>query len=320
MIGLERITEIAKFRGTKLFVKGIIYVVLLSLGFVFLYPLLYMLATSFMGKEDLVSPYVVWIPRQFNLQNYLLAAIGLQFLPALKSSIVISLCSAAGQTFSCALVGYGLGRYKFPGRGVIFVLVLLSFIIPPQVILIPLFIQFSRLRMIFTYLPFIVPSALGHGLRGALFVIIYRQFIASLPRELDDSARLDGVGGLQLFLRIVLPISKSALLVVFLFSFVWNWNESYLSGIFLHSHQYPLSVRLSLLWSDVRQAMAIREDASLSADQIGAIRNAYFMAVQYRSEGLGMAASVMTISVPLLVYFALQRFFTESIERTGLVG
>ena len=320
MANLERVIAFTKFRGTNLLVKICIYTVLASLGFVFLYPLLYMVSTSVMGTEDLISPYVVWIPYQFNLYNYYLASIGLRFWSALQASAILSIGGALGQTLSCALIGYGLARYKFPGRNIVFILVLFTFIVPPHVIMIPLYIQFSRYGWIFTYLPFLVPCFLGQGLRGAIFVIIYRQFFATLPGELDDSARIEGLGGFKIFTKIMLPISRSAMLVVFLFSFVWNWNDYYLPSVFLRSESAPLSVRLSRLWTDIRQYIEIVKSGQVFSSYEDWWRNPYFLAIMNRNEALGMAASVLVICFPLLIYFLLQRFFTESIERTGIVG
>ncbi len=320
MIKMETLLGFLKFRGTNLLVKICIQIVLLSLGFVFVYPLLYMLSTSVMGNEDLVSPYVVWIPYQFNLYNYYLAGLGLRFGAALKTSSILSIGSAVAQTLSCAAIGYGLARYRFRGKNVIFLLVVFTFIVPPQVIMVPLFIQFAHYGWMFTYLPFLVPCLFGLGLRGSLFVIIYRQFFSSLPRELDDAARIDGLGGFGIFTRIMLPVSKSAMLVVFLFSFVWNWADYYIPSIFLRSENAPLSVRLSRLWTDIRQYVEIEKSGEVFKGFADWTQNPYFLAIMNRNEALGMAASVLVISIPLIIYVFLQRFFTEGVERTGLVG
>ena len=308
------------YRLQTLLVKLVIYFVLLSLGFVFVHPVLYMLVTSVMGEQDLVSPFVQWIPRQFNLYNYYLATIALRFGASLRSTTLIAVLGAVGQCLSCAVAGYSLARYRFPGRNLIFLLVVLTFIVPPQTLMIPLFIQFHRFNWIDTYLPFVVPAFLGHGLRGALYVIVFRQFFSTLPWELDDAARIDGLSGLSIFGRIMLPLSRTALFVVALFSFVWHWNDYLLPGVFLTHGKYPLGVRLSRLWGNIGEVMTVRLQGGAGEVLVSSLHgDPYTVAVLSRNEALGMAASVLVIAVPMVLYFFVQRFFTESVERTGLV-
>jgi multiple sugar transport system permease protein len=311
----RRIARTTWQRGKRVGITTLLMIVLLSLGFIFLYPVLYMVSTSLKNAQDLVSPDVVWVPRSFDLLNYTIAAWGLRFWEALRSSTILSLLTAVGQTASCAVAGYGLARYRFRGRGLLFLLVVFTFIIPPQTLVIPLFIQFARYGWQGTYLSFGVPAFLGQGLRGALFVIIFRQFFATLPWELDDSARIDGIGGFRIFTKIMLPLSRSAMLVVFLFSLVWNWNDYYLPAILLDPSRATLSVRLVSLWTEVRKTFMLKGQL-LQASQG---TNAYIEAITSRNEGVGMAACLLVIITPLIIYAFLQRYFTESIERTGLV-
>jgi multiple sugar transport system permease protein len=311
----ERLARTAWHRGKTVLLTTVLMVVLLSLGFIFLYPVLYMISTSFKNARDLVSPDVVWVPRSFDMLNYVIAAWGLRFWDALKSSAILSLISAVGQTVSCAVAGYGLARYKFRGRNLLFLLVVFTFVIPPQTLVIPLFIQFARYGWQGGYLSFGVPAFLGQGLRGALFVIICRQFFSTLPWELDDSARIDGIGGFRIFTKIMLPLSRSALLVVFLFSLVWNWNDYYLPAILLDPSRSTLSVRLVSLWTEVRKTFMLKGQLFQASEGT----NAYIDAIRSRNEGVGMAACLLVIIAPLIIYVFLQRYFTESIERTGLV-
>ena len=299
-------------------VNVIIYVVLAGLGFVSVYPILYMLITSLKGETDLVSPFVVWIPHELNFYNYYLVILHLRFGSSLKSSLIISLSVAASQAISCAVIGYGFARYKFRGRNILFLLVIFTFIIPPETLTVPLYMLFSKYGWINTYLPFFVPGLLGQGLRGALFVIIYRQFFSTLPWELEDAARIDGLGEFRIFTHIMLPISKTAVAMIFLFSMVWSWNDFYFPSIFLRPANYPLSVRLMGLWTDVRDKMQVirfPDEKPLHEFEI----NPYALAISARHEGFGMAAVTLVILVPMGLYLFLQHYFTESVERTGLV-
>jgi multiple sugar transport system permease protein len=310
-----RLLVTAWHRGRRAAVTAALMVVLLSLGFIFLYPVLYMISTSLKSAEDLVAPDVLWVPRGIDTLNFSIAAWGLRFWESLRSSAILSVVSAAAQTASCAFVGYGLARYRFPGRSLIFLLVVFTFVIPPQTLVIPLFVQFARYGWQGSYLPFIAPALLAQGLRGALFVIIFRQFFSTLPWELDDSARIDGIGGLRIFTRIMLPLSRTAMLVVFLFSLVWHWNDHYLPSIFLSPERATLSVRLVSLWTEVRKTFVLKGTLYFGAQG----SNPYLDAITSRNEGVGMAGCLLVIAAPLLIYVFLQRYFTESIERTGLV-
>ena len=308
---------VAKKIGKRISIKFLIYLILWSLGFVFIYPVLYMLSTSVMGQTDIISPYVVLIPFEFNFYNYYLAAIAVHFKDGIISSLIIGLGGAIGQTISCAIIGYGFGRYKFPGKNIMFILLIFTFIVPPEVIVIPLYIQFAQYKLLGTFLPFIIPAFLGQGLKGAIFIIIYQNFFSALPWELEDSARIDGLKGFGIFTRIMLPLSTAAVIVVFVFSFVWNWNDYFIPSIFLRPQLAPLSVRLSNLWHDIREYLAVKDSDGELIKDWG--RNPYLLAISNRSEGMGMAACVLVVFIPFVMYVIMQRFFTEGIERTGLV-
>lgn len=275
------------------------YFILFELAYVFLFPLMYVISTSMKSDADLVDPTVVWIPRAFYKPNFELAIQLLDYWPALRNSFLMSMVPAIGQTLSCALAGYGLARYRFPGREIVFLLVILVFLIPPQVFVFPLFTLFGRLEWLSTVWPIFVPSWIGHGLKGGLFVIICRQFFRGLPWELEEAALVDGAGPLMTFWRIVLPLAQPALVVVFLFSFVWHWNDRFETGTFLFGGG-PQTLQLKL---------ASVSSAIYSMGQME----------EYWSEGLAMAAVLLVILPVLVVYLFTQRNFVESISRTGLI-
>jgi multiple sugar transport system permease protein len=152
-----------------------------------------------------------------------------------------------------------------------------------------------------TFLPMVVPALFGHGLKGAMFVIIYRSFYSNLPKELDEAARMDGANGVKLFFRVMFPLSKSAIVVVVLFSFVWNWNDFYLPSIFMFTAQnVPLSITLARLAAELKLAAGAGE-------------------MTVYGESIKMAAAFLIIFPLLIVYFFAQRWFIEGVERTGLV-
>lgn len=308
-------TKVNRVLRSRLF-RGAMYVILLSLGFIFLYPLLYMVSTSLMGPEDLVSPDVYNVPSRVYLENFSFAIVGLDYFRALRITLGIAVLGALGHLVSTSLAGYGFARSRSRANRAAFVLVVFSFIVPFQTIIVPLYLQYSRFGWINSYRTLILPTFLAQGLHGALFIIVFRQFFYSIPWELEEAARIDGAGGIRIFTKLVVPLSKSAFLVVFLFSFVWHWNDHYTPSIFLRAEKTPISLRLSSFWAAVH-ALQVGDDTSAAAMAINAtgIKNIWWA----NSEGIGMAACLLVIGVPLIVYLVLQRFFTEGIERTGLV-
>jgi multiple sugar transport system permease protein len=210
----------------------------------------------------------------------------------------VTLVSALLQTLSCAVVGYGFARFKFPGRDRLFMLVLFAMIVPPHAIIIQLFILMSKMHWLETYLPFLIPPAFGMGLRGALFIFIYRQFFKGMPWELEDAAMIDGAGPLRIFLNVMLPLAQPAILVVFLFSFVWHWNDSLEPSIYLSRPElFFLPQRLSVV------------ESALDNMQLRGMWGT----------GTIMSATLLVILPLLVLYIFTQRYFVESIERTGLI-
>lgn len=279
----------------------ILYLVLADIAFMYLTPFLYMVSTMFKTTADLLDPTVKWIPTAFQWDNLKLAWQGLKFPEALKNSLFIAGLSAVGQVIFCSVAGYAFARLKFPGKNILFALLVFSFLIPPQTLIIPLYVLFKNLGLLGTHWGVILPAMLGHGIRGALFVIIFRQFFMTLPRELEDAALIDGAGPFRVYWRVMIPLAKPAILVVFLFSFVWHWNETFVTGMMLGGQDLPLSLSLFNL---NKVLSGLYPDAEAGFDL---------------NETIRMAASFLIIMPPLLVYMFAQRWFVEGVERTGLV-
>lgn len=284
------------------FLRIATYIILINVCFVFLFPVIYMFSTSLKTVADLADLTVLWIPRTFFWRNYELAISGMLYWQAARNSIIISVGSAVLQTVACSFVAYGFARIPFPGRDVLFMLVLFTFLVPPQTIIVPLFILYRNLGFMDTYFPFLIPALFGHGLRGALFILVFRQFFRNLPYELEDAARIDGAGPFSVYWRIMLPLAAPAIIVVFLFSLVWHWNDFFEPTIYLFDqNNFTLPLRLSILSAALLQMLA----GQGAGDEF--------------NEAVIMAASFLTVSPPLIVYLFTQRYFVESVDRTGLV-
>lgn len=276
----------------------LIYFVLLNIVFLYLYPIFYMLATMLKNTTDLLDPTVRWIPRTFHWDNLKLAWEGLNYLDALGNSLLIAGTGSLFHIVSCSLTGYAFARFRFPGRNVLLGVLIISFLIPPQTVLIPFYVMFSKLGLTGTMFGVTLPALFAQGVRGALFVIIFRQFFMTLPKELDEAAKIDGAGALHIFARVMLPLAKPAIVVVFLFSFVWHWNETFVSGLMLGRDGLPLSLSLSGLHRVLSGIYGEGDSAN---------------------ETVKMAASFLIIVPPLLLYAVAQKWFVQGIEKSGLV-
>lgn len=286
------------------FKKFSTYFILTGMGFVFLYPLLYMLSVSFMDTQDLVDATVTWIPTHLSVESFVKAARTLEFWSGLKDSLIMTAVPAGLQTFTLALAGYGLARYHVPGKKLWVVLAVLIFLVPVQVTMIPRFLLFNSYKMIGTIWPIYLISALGQGTKSTVFLLIYYNFFNSYPRSLDEAATLDGAGPVKIFFKIALPMAKPALVLTYLFSFIWIWNDTtqlpqFSTGAVttLPMHLQQFVDRFNKLYSSVGVSTG------------GAL-----------NESIRLAGTLLTILPLIILYFIVQKQFVESIERTGLTG
>ncbi|BBI35630.1 carbohydrate ABC transporter permease [Cohnella abietis] len=285
--------------------KLVIYFLLAIIAFLYLQPLLYMLSTMVKSSGDLIDPVVQWIPQKLHFQNLSDAWRGLKYPDAFKNTMMIALICSIFQVASCAITGYALARLEFPGKTIAFILIIVSFLVPPQLTVIPLYSIYSSLGVLNTPLVFIIPAIFGQGLRGALFIIIFRQFFLTQPKALEEAAKIDGASVYRLFFKIMLPLARPAIIVVFLFSFVWYWNMYYEPSMFLNQAYQPLSIRLNLLEQELMGNKLINFAVAVGKDPL--------------TEGPKMAGAFLIIFPPLLIYLLTQRWFTEGIERSGMV-
>ncbi len=261
----------------------------------FLLPLLWMLNTSTLSEQQAASGQVLVAPGGLGqtaarvAENYrrVWTDEAVNFPLYLRNTLIVAALSVVGMTLSSAVVAYGLARIEFKGRGAVFALVLATMMIPFPVIMAPLYLAFRELGWIGTLLPLWVPAWFG----GAFNIFLLRQFYRTIPRELDEAARIDGLGHVGIFLRIILPLSKPALAVVALFHFIYVWNDFLGPLIFLtHRDQYTLALGLQMYQSQ----------AGLTP------------------WNLLMAASAMVIAPILILFMLTQRTFVQGAATEGL--
>ncbi len=290
-------------------------ILFVGLSYVLLRPVLFMLSTALKSREDLIDPTVVWIPKHPTLENFILAFKSLNYFNAFKNSLITSIIPALFNVIACSMIGYGLARFKFKERELIFALILFTLIVPPQVLLIPLYVFYQRfdilgiirlikgepLNLLNSYYPIILPTILGGGLKSGLFIYIFRQFFRGMSKELEEAAYVDGASPFQTYLRIFIPNSIPAIVTVFLFSVVWHWNDVFEPSVFIGDFdKYTLSLNLANIRSIITGGTQIFDPLLILPPQY--------------------AGAILVILPMLIFYIFTQRFFVESVERTGIIG
>jgi multiple sugar transport system permease protein len=263
--------------------------VLLALGaVVMVVPFLWMLSTAVKPEGEVFLFPPQWIPNPILWSNFTAATSEFPFVIATFNSLLVSTLSAFGQLSSCTLAAFAFARYRFPGRNIIFAVIIATIMIPGAVTLIPVFVIMKQLGWIDTLYPLIVPSFTG----GAFGTFLLRQYFMTIPSEYDDSARLDGAGSMRILRSIYLPLAKPALATLAVFSFMGSWNDFITPLIYLSTPEHmTLTVGLS-----------------------------YFQG-QYNTQwNLMMAASLISVVPILILYGVAQKYFIQGIASTGLKG
>ncbi|MBE5810220.1 MAG: carbohydrate ABC transporter permease [Clostridiales bacterium] len=303
----------------KLLGRIVFYVVCLCLAYQLLYPVLYMISMSIREPSDMNDPSIIWVAKHFTMENFADAIKSMNYWNAFRVSLTLCLVCGVLDVFSCAIAGYGFARFDFWGKKALFVLVIFTMVVPTQTLVLPLYMRWRYadfggvvglfneqgfVNLIGTLWPLIIPAALAMGVRSGLYIFIYRQFFINLPVALEDAAYIDGAGPYRTFFSIMLPNIKNAIITVFLFSFVWNWGEYYLSKQFLGSTDRSIMVALSAIRRDLSSL------SSLAGTQIGS--NPEKVATRV------MAGCLLTAAPMLIMFIFTQRFLADSIEHIGI--
>ncbi|TVP95663.1 MAG: carbohydrate ABC transporter permease [Acholeplasmatales bacterium] len=281
--------------------KVAIYVLLVSISFFYLYPMIYMVSNSLKSQADIINPVVNWIPTQWYFGNYRRAFGVLNYFPSLGSGLLITLLPALIQTAVTSVIGYGFAKYDFKFKKAWFVLVLMTFVIPAQVYMIPRYVMFFEFGLLESPLAIILPVLVGQGVNSAIFILIFYQFFRMIPVSINEAAEIDGAGPYYIFFRIAVPLAVPAFITSFLFSLVWYWNETYIASLFLGAGYPNLQLRLANFVSEYTAIYASEELTLIN-------------------EGVRLAATLLIILPMLIVYFSIQRWFVEGVERTGVTG
>ncbi|GCE07666.1 carbohydrate ABC transporter permease [Dictyobacter aurantiacus] len=222
-----------------------IYVLLVLGAIVFILPFMWMVTTSLKPSQQVFTFPPQFFPSTFQWQNYIDGWTTLPFTHFLINTIIVTVANVFGNLISCALPAYGFARLRARGSNVMFVLMLATMMIPAEVTLVPTFILFSKVGLVNTLWPLILPAWFGYPFS----IFLLRQFFMSIPNELDDAARIEGASNLRILTSIILPLSKPALATVAIFAFVGNWNNLLSALIYLRStNQFTLAIGLNLFY------------------------------------------------------------------------
>ncbi|HWO77231.1 MAG TPA: carbohydrate ABC transporter permease [Bacillus sp. (in: firmicutes)] len=280
-----RIKKESSIKKGKLFERILTYGLLVSLSIVFILPFLWLVGTSLKPENEAISFPPSLLPKVWDFANYIDVFTIVDFGQYYLNSIIVTVATVIGTVLSSTLVAYGFARIKGKGRDVWFILLLATMMLPPQVTMIPVYMIFAKLGWTNTFLPLIVPAFFGN----AYFIFLLRQFFKTIPKELEESAYLDGCSTLGIFWRIVLPLSTPAVITVALLSFMWTWND-FLGPLIYLNDDSKFTLALGIL--QFKGALLIEW-------------------------GPMMAASVLIILPLIIMFFVGQKYFIEGIATTG---
>ncbi len=266
--------------------------IIIAIGFGMLYPVIWLIMASFKEGTQIFSDPSL-LPKLWTLENYRRGWEGIGIVPFgaffINSFIICILCVIANAVF-CSLTAYAFARLKFAGRNLWFALMMLTLMLPGHVTTIPRYIIFRSFGWVNTFLPFIIPKLFA---TDAFFVFLLVQFIRSLPKDMDESAVIDGCGKFGIFARIILPLSIPAIITTVLFTFLWTWDDFFNQMLYLNSpvkYTVPMGLRLFL------------DSSGIS------------------SWGPMFAMSVLSLVPSFILFFSLQRYFVQGIVTTGIKG
>jgi multiple sugar transport system permease protein len=268
----------------------VVYSLLIVLSLLFLFPFYWMLSTALKAERNVFLWPPQWIPDPVLWSNFkeALSNPQLPFPVFFKNTMILEIGIIVGRLISCIFIAYGFARLEAPGKNVLFAVLLATLMLPSAVTLIPRFILFNKIGWVNSYLPLIVPTWFGE----AYAIFLMRQFFMTIPRELEEAARMDGANFLQIIISVIVPLSMPVLTVILILSFKDIWNDFFGPLLYLNDlTKYPLAVGLAYFNGQFRVQMSLL-----------------------------MAASVVVLLPLLIVFFIAQRAFVEGISLTGLAG
>lgn len=266
----------------------ILYMILLALAVCFVIPFVFLFLGSFKESSELFRVPFKWLPDRFQLGNYKEIFTAIPFFKYLKNTLFIVVFNVVGSLLSSSFIAYGFSRLRWPHRNKVFMLVIVTMILPFQVTMVPLFLMYTKMHWIGTFLPLTVTCFFGNP----FFIFLLRQFFLSIPEELTESARIDGAGEFRIYATMIMPLAKPVLATVAIFAFIRTWNDFIGPLVFLADDDlYTLSLAAQLLRSNLDPRWHVL-----------------------------LALGVVMILPVLLIFFLLQKYFIEGVAMSGIKG
>ena len=277
--------------ATNIIGHALIYIILTAGAIIALVPMAWTVSSSLKDTAHIFTFKVQWIPRPALWGNYVELFRRIPFMRYVANTVLIVLSNVVSGVLMGSIAAYAFARLRAPGKGFFFMLVISTMLLPSQVTLIPRYIIFTKLKMVDTYWPLLLPGWLGGG---AFEIFLFRQFFLSLPWELDDAARIDGCGTFRIYSNIIMPLAKPVIATIAIFNFMWSWGDLFGPLIYLNTmDKFTLALGLATL----------RRNANMSS----------------RWE-LVMCGSVLSIIPPLVIFFLGQKYFVQGIALSGIKG
>lgn len=283
-------------QGTRKLATGLL-LILLILGSVFsLAPFIWSIMGSLMTDIEVASYPPKLVPREFQWGNYVRVWTSVPFGQWVLNSIFVVTLAVLGSVLSSILVAYAFSRFRFPGRNLLFLVMLSTLMLPSEVTLIPTYLLFRELKWLDTLKPLIVPSFFAAGGSGAFDIFLMRQFLMTIPRDLDEAAYVDGANSWQILWHILVPLSKPVLATIAVIGFISHWNEFLQPLIYLNTiEKFTLAV-------------------GIRSFQLGGIPNVLTM------DHLLLAASILMTIPTIIIFFLAQNYFVRGIAMSGIKG
>lgn len=293
---------------------------LVCIAYIVVYPLLYMFISSISTNEAFLNSRRTWIPTSVTLEYFGMVAEFMEYGKSIASTLLYQVVGALIEVCSCAVVAYGFSRFEFRFKKLFTSILFLTILVPSAMIIIPLTVNYShldvlgilglvykitgidlRINILNSPLSFWLPSLFAAGLRSGIMIYIYMQFFKNLPKEFEEAAWVDGATPMRTFLQIIIPSSSVVILTVTVFSVIWHWNDYQLAVMFMNKN-FPLSVSLS----NLEDLLTTKGYWTTGGDPTAI--------------ALMMAACLLFILPPLVMYIFIQHWFIESVDRVGITG
>jgi len=266
-----------------------LYAVLTVFGLLFLIPFVWILSTSLKGNEQIFTIPPEWIPSRFRWENYAEVFRRMPVLLYLKNSVIVTVLQMIGIVGSSSLVAYAFAILRWPGRNMLFGVLLATMMLPMQVTMIPVFVLFKQFGWLDTFKPLVVPAFLGGG---AFNIFLLRQFFLGIPREIADAARIDGCSEFRIYWNIMIPLAKPALATVAIMTFMFSWND-FLGPLIYLSEKEKSTLALGL---------------------------SMFVGQQTNEWALLMASSLLMLIPMIAIFFFFQKYIIQGFTMTGIKG